>query len=197
MLEDIEDSVVTDADFLEIIKNEVEFIKTFCLDEKAENISPMLKVWDSKKQLQLVPLTQWEDFNKSVGRRQILVEVGAYFYKEWGSDVFPAIVMLTSEAWMKSFDPKSMPDKIRMPSDYPDAIDSVVVQAITLAKSSILESEPNPRAGMAVLEIKARKPYIHLEELVEPNISAANRESTDLLNHFFMGWLQAGIIDRN
>ena len=197
MLEEIANSVVTDKDLLEIIQFEVDFIKSFCVDEKPHNISPILKVWDSKKQLQLVPLTQWKEFNKSGVRRQIMVEVGAYFYKQWGRDVFPAIVLLTSEAWMKSFDAKSMPDKIRMPSDYPDAIDSIVVQAITLTKSSILETEPKPRVAMSILEIKQRKPYIQVKELVEPNITAANRDSTDLLNHFFMGWVKAGMAERN
>lgn len=197
MLENIENSVVTNKDLIEIIETEIEFIKSFCMDEKPNNIAPVLKVWDSKKQLQLIPLTQWKDFNKSSGRRQIMVEVGACFYKEWGRDVFPAVVLLTSEAWMKSFDPKSIPDKMRMPSDYPDAIDSVVVQAITLTKSSILETEAKPRAAMSVLEIKCRKPYIQLQQLVEPNITLANRDSTDLLNHFFMGWVKAGMVERN
>lgn len=197
MFENLKDSIVSDEELLFMIGYERDIIKSYCEDEKPQNIPPIIKVLDSENRLQFIPLDGGRDFNRSTERRQIMVEIGAAFYREWGRDVFPSILMMTSEAWMKSFDVKEVPDKVRAPSDYPDAIDAIVVQAITLTKSSAEEAEAKPRAGLAVLEIKSREPYLTLEELVEPNLMPATRETTDLLNHFFMGWVKQGAIENN
>lgn len=197
MFENIKDSIVTDEELLFIIGYERDIIKSYCEEEKPQNIPPIIKVLNSEKRLQFIPFDGERDFNRSTERRSILMDMGAAFYKEWGQDVFPSILIMISEAWMKSFDAKDVPDKVRAPSDYPDAIDSIVVQAITLTKSSLEETEAKPRGGLSVLEIKSRDPYLILEELVEPNLMPATRETTDLLNHFFMGWAKQGAIENN
>ena len=197
MLENIKDSVVTDSDFLCLIHSELDTIQNFFREEKLENISPILQVLDTNKTHQFMPLDDEVDFNNSTERRQVLMNFGSEFYEHWGYPVFPAVVMLTSEAWIKSFDSTSVPDKIRTPSDYPDAIDAIVIQAITLTKSSIAEDEPEPRICLAVLEIKQREPHILLEELIKPRIMPASSNSTDLLNHFYLGWMQQNKIEQN
>lgn len=197
MLNNLNNYVITDEELLVILNRELEIIQEYCQEETPENIPPILKVIDSENRLQFISLDTEEDFNKAAKRRQILFQIGAAFYREWGQTVFPIILILTSEAWMKSFDANAIPDKVRAPSDYPDAIDAIVIQAITLAKSSQEETESNPRAGLAVLEIKTRQPYIHAEKLLEPQIMPATMETTDLLNHFFIGWFQESKSETN
>lgn len=197
MLENIKDAVVTDSDFLSLIHSELDTIQNFFREEKPENMPPILQVLDTNKTQQIIPIDDESDFNNSKERRQVLKRFGSEFYQDWGYPIFPAIVMLISEAWMKSFDSKSIPNKMRMPSDYPDAIDAIVIQAITITKSSIEENEPKPRVCLAVLEIKEREPHIVLEELLEPRVMPASANSTDLLNHFYLGWMQQNQIEQN
>lgn len=197
MLENIKDAVVTDLDFLSLINSELDTIQNFFQKEKLENMPPILHVLDTNKTHQVIPLNDEVDFNNSTERRQVLKRFGSEFYADWGYPVFPAVVMLTSEAWIKSFDSTSIPDKMRTPSDYPDAIDAIVIQAITLTKPSTVEDEPEPRVCLAVLEIKQREPHILLEELVEPTVMPASTNTTDLLNHFYLGWMQQNQIEQN
>ncbi len=197
MLENIKDSIVTDSDFLSLISSELDTIQNFVREEKLQNIPPILQVLDTNKTHQIIPLDEDVDFNNSSERRQVLKRFGGAFYEHWGYPVFPAVVMLTSEAWIKSFDSKSVPDKVRKPSDYPDAIDAIVIQAITLTKPSTVEDEPEPRVCVAVLEIKQREPEIVLEELIEPSIMPVSGNKTDLLNHFYLGWMQQNKIEQN
>ncbi|MBW4497078.1 MAG: hypothetical protein KME26_29265 [Oscillatoria princeps RMCB-10] len=103
MLENINNSTVTDAELLSLIRSEIDLLKDFCQDEKPSNIHPIFKVWDSTKKLQMFPLSPDREFNRSSGRRQILINVGAEFHRQWGRQVLPAAVILISEAWVKSF----------------------------------------------------------------------------------------------
>ncbi|MGB3513588.1 MAG: hypothetical protein WBA93_31155 [Microcoleaceae cyanobacterium] len=197
MLENIKDSVVTDSDFLSLISSEIDTIQNFFREEKLENMPPILQILDTNKSHQILPIGENADFNNSTERRQVLKRFGSEFYANWGYPVFPAVVMLTSEAWIKSFDSTSVPDKVRQPSDYPDAIDTIVIQAITLTKPSKEEDEAEPRVCLGVLKIKQREPHILLEELVEPSIMPASSNTTDLLNHFYLGWMQQHQIEQN
>ncbi len=190
MLENVNDLIVTDAELISLIRSELDLLKGFCEDEKPSNIPPILKIWDSTKKLQIFPLSLDREFNRSSGRRQILINLGAEFYRHWGQEVFPAAVMLLSEAWVKAFSRAEVSSVNRAPSDYPDAIECVVVQALTLTKSSTIEKEANPRTGLAALEIKRREPYLQVWDWVAPTIMPTGRETTDLLNHFYMGWAQ-------
>ena len=197
MLENIGQSVVTDSDFLQVIQEELNTIQAFCRDHHPHNMPPILKVFDSTQKIQVMPILEGEKFNRAVHRREILTRIGSAFYDQNGADNFPAIVMLISEAWMKSFAADALPDKMRAPSDYPDAVDAIVVQAVTLTKPTILTTQPQPRAGLAVLEIKQRRPYLIVESLVDANIVPANQETNDLLNYFFRGWFLQSQRDRN
>jgi hypothetical protein len=197
MLENIGQSVVADSDFLQVIQEELNTIHTFCRDHHPHNMPPILKVFDSQQKIQVMPILEGEKFNRAVHRREILTKIGSAFYTQNGAENFPAIVMLISEAWMKSFSADALPDKMRAPSDYPDAVDAIVVQAVTLTKPSILTTQPQPRAGLAVLEIKQRRPYLIVDSLVEASIVPANRDTTDLLNYFFRGWFLQSQRDLN
>lgn len=197
MYENLKNAVVTDKELLALTQDELNIVKQYCENDKPKTVPPLLKIFDSHHQLQLVPLGQWEEFGKSAKRRQIMTEVGAEIYREWGWDPFPAVILLTTETWLKTFDPDSVPEKMRMPSDYPDAIDSIMVQTLTLAKASLLEKEPKPRSSMAIFEIKRRKPYILLEQMVEPTLCEAGPGMTELLNHFYLGWFQESMRDQN
>lgn len=103
----------------------------------------------------MFPLSLERDFNRSSGRRQILINVGAEFHRQ-GRQVLPAAVIPISEAWVKAFSRAEVSSVNRAPGDYPDSIECVVVQALTLTKSSAIEKEANPRSGFAALEIKRR-----------------------------------------
>lgn len=197
-LERIKELIVTDEDLLFVINTELELIQDFCTQEKLQNLAPILKIIDSNSTMQLAPLMEGESFNKSTERRRILQEIGAHFRSHWGREVFPAIVMLTSEAWLKAFEQEKPPQEYhRAPSDYPDAIDTIVVQAITLVKSSPEDEEGKPRAGMGVLEIKNREPYIHTKSYIDPRVFPVSPNNTDLLNHFFLGWFKQGLTEQN
>lgn len=134
MLENINHWTVTDAELLSLIRSELDLLKSFCQDEQPNNIPPILKVWDSTKSLQMFPLSLDREFNRSSGRRQILINVGAEFHRHWGREVFPAAIILISEAWVKSFSRAEHSSVNRAPSDYPDSIECVVVQSLTLSQ---------------------------------------------------------------
>lgn len=197
MLENLEDGIVTNDDLLFLVKEELEMIQGFCIKHKPKVIPPMLQVLDSTRQKQVIPLHEEKNFGKSQGRRQALMRIGAAFYQEYGYEVFPVVAILTSETWLKGFERDAVPEKLRQPSDYPDAIDSIMVQGMTVVKSSILETQPNPRAAMGVLEIKQRKPYIKAEHLLDASLMDVTYNTTDLLNHFFIGWMQRSSLDSN
>lgn len=197
MYENMKNAVVTDKELLALTQDEINLVKHYCENEKPRNIPPLLKIFDSQHQLQLVPLGEWKGFNKSAKRQQIMARIGAEIYREWGWDPFPAVILLTTETWLKAFDPKSVRDKVRMPSDYPDAVDSIMVQSLTLSKASILEKEPTPRSSMAIFEIKRRKPYMLVEVMVEPTLCEAGPGSTELLNQFYLGWFQESMREQN
>ncbi|MBP0021931.1 MAG: hypothetical protein J7647_30790 [Cyanobacteria bacterium SBLK] len=197
MLENLDRDTISNDELIATIEQELKIIQGFCQEEKVEHFPPTLQVLDSEGRWQFLEIPNEPDFNNSVNRRQILVELGSVFYQAWGRDICPMIVMLSSEAWMKSFDSTSQPNPYRTPSDYPDAIDSIVVQSITLTKSAIEAEDNKPRACLAVLEIKQRQPYIQAKILVEPTITLAGRDSTDLLNHFYLGWMQQNLSEEN
>ena len=197
MYENMKNAVVTDKELLALTQDEINIIKQYCEDEKPITVPPVLKIFDSQHQLQLVPLGQWKEFNKSAKRLQIMAQVGAEVYRECGWDPFPAVILLTTETWLKAFDPNAVPDKVRMPSDYPDAVDSIMMQSLTLAKASLLEKEPKPRSSMAILEIKHRKPYMLVEVMVEPTLCEAGPGTTELLNQFYRGWFQESMKEQN
>lgn len=188
MSETRKDFVITDAQLLDFVKEEIEFVESFCIDCQPRAIPPTLKILDSQKRLHLIELEVGKNFHRSAKRREILVKAGEEFYREWGEEIFPEIVMLTSEAWIKAFHQNAVPDKIRQPSDYPDAIDAIAAQAITLGRPSILANGSDARACMAALKIERRKPYIQVTQFTEPTLYKAGRETTDLINHFFIGW---------
>lgn len=197
MSQSINDFVLTDKQLMEFVKVELDFIKNYCADCKPTAFPPILKVLDSRQKLHLISLDVDENFHRSTKRRQVLEEAGTKFYKKYGKNLFPAIVMLSSEAWLKAFNANNMPENIRQPSDYPDAVEVVVVQAITFANTSILESDCPPRASMGTLKIEARNPYLKLSEMSEPNLYPAGPETTDLLDRFFIGWFQEDVRTRN
>ncbi|MGK7925320.1 MAG: hypothetical protein AB4290_08750 [Spirulina sp.] len=197
MLENLDRDTISDDELIATIEQELKIIQGFCEEEKIDHFPPTLQVLDSEGRWQFIEVPNEPDFNSSVQRRQILVELGSIFYQAWGREICPMIVMLSSEAWMKSFDRNSQPNPYRAPSDYPDAIDSIVVQSITLTKAEIDAEDNKPRACLAVLEIKQRQPYIQTEILVEPTITPAGRDNTDLLNHFYLGWMQQSLSEGN
>lgn len=197
MLEHIDQDVITDQDLLAIAHSEIDLIQTFCEQEKISSFAPSLKIIDSEGRLQILEIPDELDFNHSVKRRQILLKLGQLFYQTWEAEVCPMVVILTSEAWMKSFQSETKPNPYRTPSDYPDAIDAIVIQSITFSKDSLSAAEHSPRACLGVLEIKQRQPYLQTEILVEPIITPATPESTDLLNHFYRGWFQQSMSQNN
>ncbi|MEA5470423.1 hypothetical protein [Spirulina sp. 06S082] len=197
MLDNLDRDTISDDELIATIEQELKIIQGFCEEESIENFPPTLQVLDSEGRWQFLEIPNEPDFNHSVQRRQVLVALGGVFYQAWGREIYPMIVMLSSEAWMKSFDSGSKPNPYRSPSDYPDAIDSIVVQSITLTKTEINAEDNQPRACLAVLEIKQRQPYIKTEILVEPTITPAGRDRTDLLNHFYLGWIQQSLAEEN
>lgn len=197
MLENLDRDTISNDELIATIEQELKIIQGFCQEENVEHFPPTLQVLDSEGRWQFLEIPNEPDFNNSANRRQILVELGSVFYQAWGRDICPMIVMLSSEAWMKSFSGNTQPNPYRAPSDYPDAIDSIVVQSITLTKSEIDAEDNKPRACLAVLEIKQRQPYIQAEILVEPTVTPAGRDSTDLLNHFYLGWMRQSLSEEN
>lgn len=197
---DIINLVFTNEELLALVQRELEIVQGFCLEEKRSFIPAFLQILDSTYYPHIIPLYNEKNFNKARERQGILLKTGNHFYHHWGNLVFPMVATLTSEAWMKAFHPDTIPhpDKVRMPSDYPDAVDSLVVQCVTLAKEAPGDEKGSPRAALGILEIKRRKPFMQFEMLVEPTlVPAKSKDATDLVNYFYLGWMQASMKDHN
>ncbi len=195
-LENISKLIVTESDIRYVLETETDFIKDYLEDTKDPSLPAVLKVMDTSNQIQVFPLDEKQNLNNPLIRRQLLGAMGINFRTRCKMNILPAIAILSYRAWIKTYKSEKEFNPLLKPSDYVDAIDSIVIQVLTT--NVRVKNKPTARTGMTALEVVQKEPYLKVKDLMEPLIEKVDSwEKANMLSDFYAGWFKQGSVENN